>query len=120
MQQPQGLISVLNNTSAEFGDRHDAAMDLGGYDEPEAEDALTKVILDPTTDPSLAEAVGESLAEIWSRKNDVNMDVLQKLSGDVLQITLGTIEARRPEWKGRLEFAGLMGQVNESGSGSEG
>ena len=120
IQQPQGLISVLNNTSAEFGDREDAAMDLGGYDEPEAEDALTKVILDPTTDPSLAETVGESLAEIWSRKNDLNIDVLQELSGEVLLITLGTIEARRPEWKSRLEASDLTDRVKQSDSTSEG
>lgn len=40
VSQPQGLISVLLDENAEYGDRDDAAMDLGAFDEPQAEDGL--------------------------------------------------------------------------------
>jgi len=71
VQQPQGLISVLLNSNAEYGDRDDAAMDLGSFDDPQAEDALLKVALDSSTDPDLADRCRESLMEIQRRKNNV-------------------------------------------------
>lgn len=67
-KQPEGLISVLLDRSAEHGDRDDAAMDLGAYDEPEAEEALLKVVLDPTEEEEIADSAGESLWQIWERK----------------------------------------------------
>jgi hypothetical protein len=67
-KQPEGLISVLLEVQAEFGDRHDAAMDLGGYDEPSAEEALLHVALKHEEDDGIADAAGESLLEIWKRK----------------------------------------------------
>mgnify|MGYP001773457614 CR=1 FL=1 len=68
IDQPQGLISVLLDTNAEFGDQDGAAMELGGFDEPEVEQALVEVASDPTTDPLLADRCGEALGEIWCRK----------------------------------------------------
>ena len=40
--QPHGLITVLRDVRAEYGDRGDAAMDLAEYDEPEAEPRCLK------------------------------------------------------------------------------
>jgi hypothetical protein len=76
--QPEGLISVLLNTEAEFGDRDDAAMDLGEFDEPAAEEALLKVVLLHTEDEGIADSAGESLWQIWSRKGkrDTNLIAL--------------------------------------------
>jgi hypothetical protein len=37
--QPEGLITVLLDRNAPFGDRDDAAMDLAAYETPEAENA---------------------------------------------------------------------------------
>ena len=68
-QQPDGLVSVLKNKSAEYGDRDDAAMDLGSYDGPEVESALLNVLLDETEDEGLVETAAESLSEVWTRKN---------------------------------------------------
>ena len=34
LEQPQGLVAVLAHRASEFGDRHDAAMNLGAFDEP--------------------------------------------------------------------------------------
>ena len=67
-KQPEGLISVLLDLDAEFGDRDDAAMDLGGFDEPAAEEALLKVVLSGDEDEDIADRAGESLWQIWTRK----------------------------------------------------
>ena len=67
-KQPQGLISVLLDTNAEFGDRSDAAMDLGEFDDEAAEEALASVANDPSSDADIVELCRESLAEISARK----------------------------------------------------
>ncbi len=70
VSQPQGLISVLLDQSAEYGDRHDAAMDLAKYDEPEAWEALTRVKNDPNEEPDIVEEAEQSLLEIHRRRSE--------------------------------------------------
>lgn len=65
--QPAGLISVLLDRLAPFGDRSDAAMDLGAFDEPEAAAALKQLAEDATEDPDLVEQCRESLMDIEHR-----------------------------------------------------
>ena len=74
-KQPAGLISVLLDSAAEFGDRHDAAMDLAEYDDPAAEQALLRIALDATADGDLADESGHSLSQIWRRagKHDASL-----------------------------------------------
>ena len=68
IRQPDGLIGVLLNHEAEFGDRHDAAMDLSAYNGEAVEAALEKVILNKAEDPDLIEECEQSLQEIRGRK----------------------------------------------------
>jgi hypothetical protein len=75
-KQPEGLISVLLNAEAEFGDRDDAAMDLGEFDEPAAEEALLKVVLSQTEDEGIADRAGESLWQIWTRKGKRDISLI--------------------------------------------
>jgi hypothetical protein len=103
VEQPQGLIRVLLDESAEYGDRGDAAMDLGAYDEPEAEGVLLSVACRPGAHPDLAERRGESLGEIWSRRDALDADGLARLEGAAKEMALGVIEARRPEWREEVE-----------------
>lgn len=79
VSQPAGLISVLLDSSAEFGDRHDAAMDLGEFDEPEAEDALVRIALAHDQDEDLADAAGESLWQVWGRKGKRDTDLVARM-----------------------------------------
>ena len=67
-QQPEGLIRVLLDRGAEFGDRHDAAMDLSEFDGEDVETALEKVILDKNEDRELVEECEQSLREVRRRK----------------------------------------------------
>jgi len=66
--QPAGLVAVLLDGEAPFGDRHDAAMDLAGYDEPEVWEALTRVKNDPNEEPDIIEEAEQSLLEIQRRR----------------------------------------------------
>ncbi len=78
-RQPEGLISVLLDSSAEFGDRHDAAMDLAAYDEPAAEQALLRIALDGSSDEQLADEAGHSLWEVWHRKGKHDADLVARM-----------------------------------------
>lgn len=77
-KQPDGLISVLFDTNAELGDRLDAAMDLGEYDEPAAEQALLRIVLDASAD-DLADEAGNSLCEIWARKEKFDPELVARM-----------------------------------------
>lgn len=68
VEQPAGLIGVLLDRNAEFGDRHDAAMDLSEFDSADVEAALEDVIQDKTEDPDLVEECEQSLQEVRRRK----------------------------------------------------
>ena len=94
--QPAGLIEVLLNQDAEFGDRDDAAIDLGAFDEIDAENALAQVACDETADENLADSCGESLAEIWCRKGRVTGDIIGRLTPVARRIATGTMEALCP------------------------
>jgi hypothetical protein len=101
VEQPAGLISLLLNEENP-DDRFDAAHDLGGYDQEEAEHTLAKVALDPHTDDFLADACGESLGEIWCRKGRVNYEVLKQLDGPALRLAVGMVKKFKPDWEGEF------------------
>ena len=66
--QPEGLIRVLLNRDAEFGDRHDAAMDLCEFDGEAVESALEQVINNKQEDADLIEECEQSLQEVRDRR----------------------------------------------------
>lgn len=78
-KQPEGLISLLLDKKAEFGDRDDAAMDLGEFDDTAAEEALTTVVQDSTEDGDIADRAGESLSEIWKRKSKWDSSLVPRM-----------------------------------------
>ena len=79
VEQPRGLISVLLDHNADSADRDYAAMDLGGYDDQAAFDALLSVATDPREDPDLQERCGESLAFLCLRRSDFDLATLPPL-----------------------------------------
>ncbi|NNE47284.1 MAG: hypothetical protein HKN37_11555 [Rhodothermales bacterium] len=78
-QQPSGLISVLLDQSAEFGDRDDAAMDLASYDDPVVAKALLRIVLDHSENEDLIDSAGESLAAVWSRSAREDSVLLKRM-----------------------------------------
>ena len=103
MKQPQGLIEVLLDVAAAEADRDDAAMDLAAYDEPEVEEALIRMGVDPSTPNSVAASCGEALAEIWIRKKTLNLDALKRLQGEACHEAIGLIRVRVPSWASKIE-----------------
>ncbi len=102
VKQPEGLICVLLDKDAEYGDRDDAAMDLAAYDEPEAESALIKVACDPEVYEGLADSCGESLGEIWVRRDATDKSIFKKLTPTAARILLGVLEANSPRLANEL------------------
>jgi hypothetical protein len=96
MEQPAGLIEVLLDASADIGDRHDAAMDLGDFDEEAVERALADLACDCGADENLADACGESLAEIWCRRGYLTEEILIRLAPVSLRIAMATLLALCP------------------------
>lgn len=103
MKQPQGLIEVLLDVTASEAERDDAAMDLAAYDESEVEEALIRVGADVTTPNTVAASCGESLAEIWLRKKQLNLDALKRLQGEACHEAIGLIRVREPSWASKIE-----------------
>jgi hypothetical protein len=96
-KQPQGLILVLLDSNAEYGDRDDAAMDLANFDGDEVESALAQVACDAASDPELADTCGESLAEFWARRGLVNGEILRALPPASRDIAIATLVVLAPE-----------------------
>jgi hypothetical protein len=108
MTQPQGLIEVLLDVTAAEADRDDAAMDLSTYDDPEVEEALIRVGVEPSTPRSVAASCGESLAEIWLRKGKLNLSALKLLRSEARDEALALISAREPSWTTKTQWSKLI------------
>jgi len=73
----EGLISVLLNFTADLSERDDAAMDLGEFDNEEALSALYQVAKDHEENETLVSSCGESIAQIWLRRDYCNVNILE-------------------------------------------
>lgn len=98
MEQPKGLISVLISESATIAERDDAAMDLADYDAREAEQALLDVANDPRSPEILLATCGESLAEIWCRRESALPALFTELPALVRLEATAVIEKEQPSW----------------------
>lgn len=63
-EQVRGLIEVLLNSSADVGERDDAAMDLYATRDPRARAALLTVACEASTPYIVSASAGESLGQI--------------------------------------------------------
>ena len=77
VDQPAGLMSVLLDPAAPIGDRDDAAMDLGAYDE--ALPTLVSVISTPDEDEMIIDSCAESIWEIWQRTRQFDQSIFELL-----------------------------------------
>lgn len=102
VRQPDGLISVLLDLTAEYGDRDDAAMDLGAYDSPQVVDALVRVATDSSEDPELQDSCGESLAAVVSRRAELSVAEFTGLCPQARSIFVSYLRELRPEWSDLL------------------
>ena len=93
VNQPEGLISVLNDLSAPFGDRGDAAMDLGAYDE--ALPTLVAIAGREGEDPDIVEDCGESIGDIWKRTGGFDRAIYLSLPADAQKMISGILDTEQ-------------------------
>lgn len=97
------LIEILQDTSASLFDRDDAAMQLGAYDDPRALSALLAVGQSPSTDVSILDVVGESIAQIWLRNQSFDRQSYGRLSKVSKEAAREMLELHRPPWLSDLD-----------------
>lgn len=102
MLSVEELVRLLLDPGARPSDRADAAIELGRHDDPAVEDALLRIVRDPGSSAELTEDCGLSLAEIWSRRDQLDVPLAATLPPPALRIALSVLESRRPEWIDRL------------------
>ena len=103
---PEELVRQLLDRGARPSDRADAAIELGRHDSPEVEDALLRIVRDPGSRAELTEDCGLSLAEIWSRRDQLDIPLAATLPPPALRIALSVLKNRRPDWVGSLTHLG--------------
>lgn len=96
--QPEGLISVLLDSSATEAERDDAAMDLAIYDDSEALQALLKVATTEDEEEIFMDVCGESIAEIWIRNESFDPTACDKLKNPARKAVLDMIVKFKLEW----------------------
>lgn len=96
--QPEKLIRILLDEDADPVIRDDAATDLGNYEDPEAEKALLEIACNPEEDDELSDCCGESLAEIWSRKEELDLEKFARLNNVARKIAASTLITLRKDW----------------------
>lgn len=94
MNQPCGLISVLLDSNADEASRDDAAIDLGTFDDKQAEFALASAASTESTPEIICASCGESLAEIWNRNGKVNTALFQSLTPIVKNEAMAYLEKK--------------------------
>ena len=93
------LIEILLDKHEEIGTRHDAAMDLGYYDNPLAFEALLKIATTPDEgEEFLVDACGESIAQISLIRNLFEPKYLEQMKPAARHGAISVIAANKPEW----------------------
>ena len=73
------LIQLLLDEQVDDATRDDCAIDLSEFIDDEVVIALISVANNLKDEEMVRESCGESLAEIWIKKNQINYDVLNNL-----------------------------------------
>ena len=100
------LIDILENENASSSDRDDAAMQLGVYDDRRALSTLLAVAQNPRTDISILDVCGESIAQIWLRKENFNIENYGKLTRLAKLAALEVIKLHQPKWVEDMNYDG--------------
>ncbi len=92
------LINTLLDNAAREDERHDAALNIGHYDDDRAIMALTKIASNPLEDNIVLDACGESLAKILVTRNKFQGDLIEQLTFLTKRTAIAFIEHNKPEW----------------------
>ncbi|SFA99824.1 MULTISPECIES: hypothetical protein [unclassified Bacillus (in: firmicutes)] len=92
------LIELLLDEQVDDATRDDCAIYLADFDDEEVISVLINVANNKNEEEMIRATCGESLAEIWIRKNQINFDVLANLEESALEEALGLIKHKNPQW----------------------
>lgn len=92
------LVEILLDVNARVDERDDAAIDLGKYDDDRALNALLSIAIDPTAEPFIIDVCGESIAEIWVRRNHFDLDLYKKMNFSAQHEVYNYIAINKPKW----------------------
>jgi hypothetical protein len=92
------LIAILFDNEAREDERHDAAMDIGDFDDHRALNALMKIAANPAENEIILDACGESLAQIWVKRNFFDIKAYNQLQPQAQHVAKAYIKTNRPEW----------------------
>lgn len=92
----KNLIAILYDATASEAERDDAIIDLGNYDEVIAEESLFRASQELQLSEMLLSSIGESLANIWIRKNNVDFNKFKLLPSTVQKEAIACIKKIKP------------------------
>jgi hypothetical protein len=92
------LIEILLDTNARIDERDDAAMDLGQYNDDRALNALLSIVLNPNEEKSIMDVCGESIAEIWVKRDYFDVNLYNKMVPLAQFELYSYIKGIKPEW----------------------
>lgn len=98
LDRVDGLIDVLFDNTAREDERHDAAMDIGKYDDDRALSALLQLASNLNEDDLILDACGESIAQILVNRNYFSQDMINKLAPTAREMAEAYIKEHKPEW----------------------
>ncbi len=98
LDKVDGFIEVLFDNTAREDERHDAAMDIGKYDDDRALNALLQLASNPDEDDIILDACGESIARILVKRNQYRKDLINNLTPIARKLAEEYIKVHKPEW----------------------
>ncbi|WP_066069677.1 hypothetical protein [Neobacillus soli] len=92
------LIEILLDEQVDDATRDDCAIYLSEFIDDKVVSALISVANNLKDEKMVRASCGESLAENWIRKNQINYDVLNSLEEPARTEALGILRHNKPEW----------------------
>ncbi len=95
----QLLIKILFDPIAREDERHDAAMDMGKFNDDKVLNALMQVGSNTDEEYIVLDACGESIAKILVGRNEFRQDIIYKLAPIAQRTAIAFFKSHKPEWK---------------------
>lgn len=92
------LITILIDNAAREDERHDAAIDIGAFNDDRALNVLLQIASNPYEEAIILDACGESIAKMLLTRNELRKDLIDKLTPIAKNTAYAFIKEKRPHW----------------------
>jgi hypothetical protein len=100
----KALIAILFDDSTTVSERDDAAMQLEDFTSDRAINALLTRGKNKNEDEIVLNSIGESLGEIWIKRNSFDRNEYQGLLGTTRYGVYFSVKSIKPEWIKEFEL----------------